>query len=114
MLHMANTLMPAFRAWFYPHEPAGADNAEAVKAEAQRRIEATWDRLANHLGEQRPCIAGEQRTAVDFSATMLMRWSRNMPKTALAWPALARHAERMRALPSFRELYRRERLTEWV
>ncbi len=114
MLHLANTLMPTFRSWFYPDEPAGEANAEAVKAEAQRRIEAAWDRLAAHLGDGRAFITGPQMSAADFLATMLMRWSRNMPKTALAWPVLERYAVRMKALPSFRELYRREGLTEWA
>src|SRR5262245_44577236 len=35
MFFMANTVQPAYRAWFYPSEPAGADNVEAVKAQAR-------------------------------------------------------------------------------
>ena len=46
--------------------------------------------------------------------TMLMRWSRNMPKPAHTWPALAEHAKRMKARPSFREVYAREGLTDWT
>lgn len=46
--------------------------------------------------------------------TMLMRWSRNMPKTATAWPALARLAAAMKARPTFKELYAREGLTDWT
>jgi glutathione S-transferase len=44
---------------------------------------------------------------------MLMRWSRNMPKPATAWPRLAALAQRMAARPSFAELYAREGLSEW-
>jgi glutathione S-transferase len=43
MLHLANTLQPAFRAWFYPIEPAGNANNDAARAAAQVRIEAAWD-----------------------------------------------------------------------
>jgi glutathione S-transferase len=50
---------------------------------------------------------------LDFLATMLMRWSRNMPRPATNWPALANYAARMKSRPSFRELYSREGLTEW-
>jgi glutathione S-transferase len=45
---------------------------------------------------------------------MLMRWSRNMPKPATEWPAIAEYVARMKARPSFRTLYEREGLTEWA
>ena len=45
---------------------------------------------------------------------MLMRWSRNMPKTATAWPALADLAQRVKARPSWQRLYEIEGLTEWA
>ena len=45
---------------------------------------------------------------------MLMRWSRNMPRPATAWPHLAAFAARMKARPSFATLYAREGLTEWA
>ncbi len=44
---------------------------------------------------------------------MLMRWSRNMPRSALEWPALKELALRVRARPSWQTLYQREGLTEW-
>lgn len=112
-LHLANTVQPAFRAWFYPDEPAGAEHAEAVKARARARIEAAWDRLDQHLALHGPFIAGATLSAADFSAVMLARWSRNMPRTATEWPALARLVATLKARPSFAELYRREGLTEW-
>ncbi len=113
-LHLANTLQPAFRIWFYPQEAAGAEHVDAAKALARERIEAVYDRLDRHLAMHGPHICGEQLTAVDFLATMLMRWSRNMPKPADRWPALAALAARMKARPSFKTLYEREGLTEWA
>ena len=50
----------------------------------------------------------------DFYLTMLMRWSRNMPKPATEWPQLAALAQRMKARPSLKVLYEREGLTEWA
>jgi glutathione S-transferase len=50
---------------------------------------------------------------VDLLATMLMRWSRNMPKPATQWPALRRLADLVRARPSWTKLYEIEGLTEW-
>jgi glutathione S-transferase len=114
MLHLANTLQPAFRLWFYPAEAAGAEHAEAAKAKARERIEAAFDRLSAELQATGPYVCGDAISAVDFLATMLMRWSRNMPKPATEWPVLAAYAARMKARPSFRTLYEIEGLTEWA
>lgn len=112
-VHLANTLQPAYRAWFYPDEPAGAAYQDAAKAVARTRIEATWDRVEVHLAD-RAYMTGDTVSALDFYATMLMRWSRNMPKPATTWPAIARYVARMKARPSFRALYEREGLTDWT
>lgn len=114
MVYLANALLPSFRAWYYPHEPAGEANAEAVQAAAQARIEAVWDRVDAQLAAQGPYMLGERLSAVDFLATMLMRWSRNLPKQATAWPSIARYLSRMRAMPSLREVHAREGLTDWI
>jgi glutathione S-transferase len=112
-LYLANTLQPAFRCWFYPDEPAGAEHAEAAKAAARVRIEAGWDRIDAHLARPGAFIAGDAPTAVDFLATMLMRWSRNMPRPATAWPAIDAYVRKMKARPAFQTVHQREGLTEW-
>ena len=115
MLFMANTLQPAYRAWFYPTEPAGEANVEAVRQQARQQIETAWARVADHLAEQgSDYLLGGTPSAADFLLTMLMRWSRNMPRPSDSWPALHAHAARMKALPSFREVCAREGLTDWT
>jgi len=114
MLFMANTLLPAYRAWFYSDEIAGVENVEAVRAHARQRIEAAWQRVADHLEANGPWMVGEPLTAVDFMTTMLMRWSRNMPKPSDTWPVLKAYADRMKARPAFKEVYAREGLTDWT
>ena len=114
MFFLANTLQPAFRAWLYPTEPAGEAHVDAVKAQARVRIEGAFALLDAHLAARGPHLLGDAVTTPDFMLTMLMRWSRNMPKTATAWPALARLAAAMKARPTFKELYAREGLTEWA
>jgi hypothetical protein len=44
---------------------------------------------------------------------MLMRWSRDMPKTADHWDAIARYLERMKSLKSFGLVHEREGLEIW-
>jgi glutathione S-transferase len=110
----ANGLQPAFRTWFYPNEAAGEASADMAKAAARERIEAIWTQLDAHLAANGPYILGATPSAADFYLTMLMRWSRNMPRTATAWPHLAMLAARMKARPSFARLYEIEGLTEWA
>lgn len=114
MFFLANTVQPAFRAWFYPTEPAGDAHVDDVQAQARARIEAAWARLDAHLAAHGPHLLGDQLTTADFMLTMLMRWSRNMPRTATAWPALARLAAIMKARPAFKAVYAREGLTDWT
>ena len=113
MFHLSITLQPAFRTWFYPEGAAGAANIDAAKAEVCPRIEEAWERIASHLSSGGPMMCGERLSAVDFFATMLMRWSRNMPRPATSWAEIASYVAKMKARPSFRELYAREELAEW-
>ncbi|HNR91052.1 MAG TPA: glutathione S-transferase family protein [Dokdonella sp.] len=114
MLHLANTLQPAFRQWFHPGDfgPPGDDTT--LRDYARRRIEACWDRLDAHLAANGPHVLGAELSIADFYATMLMRWSRNMPKPADRWPALAALAARVKARPSWSRLYAIEGLSEWA
>ncbi|AWV07434.1 glutathione S-transferase [Lysobacter maris] len=114
MLFAAYTLMPAFRAWFYSDEVAGEEHAEAVRTRARAAIESAWEQVDAHLAANGPYLLGESMSAVDFVFTMLMRWSRNMPRPGDSWPALSALAARTKALPSFREAYAREGIEDWT
>ncbi|MEQ8176762.1 MAG: glutathione S-transferase family protein [Amphiplicatus sp.] len=114
MFHLANVVQPSFRMWFYSHEGAGPEQEEATKAEARKRIEAAWDRVDAHLADRRRYFLGDELSAVDFLATMLMRWSRNMPKPASEWASISRYLSTMRAMPSLIETHKREGLNDWI
>lgn len=114
MFNLANMVQPLFRQWWYPGEPAGEAQAEAVRAHCAPRIEAEWQRIDAHLAAHGPYLLGAEISAADFYLAMLMRWSRNMPKPATEWPQLAALAGRIKARPSFQTLYAREGLTEWA
>ena len=112
MFYFANTLQPLYRAWFYADEVGGAESAKAVKAHARVRIEKVWERVDARL-RQTLYMAGNSLSAVDFHATMLMCWSRNMPTAADRWGAIAGYLARMRALKSFGLVHEREGLEIW-
>lgn len=113
MFYLANSLQPAFRQWFYAGEHV-PDGVEVIQQAARIRIEASWSRLNTHLATHGPYMLGSAFSVVDLYATMLMRWSRNMPQPATTWPHLAALATRIKARPSWQRLYEIEQLTEWV
>lgn len=113
MVFLANTALPAMRDWFYAGSDGDPAGAEAVKALARRRIEAAWDRLDTHLADGRTHLMGSELSAADFLATMVMRWSRNMPRPATTWKNLAPYIQRMRSRPAFIEVNEREGLSDW-
>ncbi len=114
MFHLANAVQPLLRQWWYPHEPAGEAQADAVRAHVAPRIEAAWSRIDAHLTSRGPYLLGDTLSATDFYLAMLMRWARNMPNPATQWPQLSALANRMRARPSFHALCEREGLIEWA
>ncbi|WP_426702112.1 glutathione S-transferase family protein [Rhodanobacter sp. Col0626] len=113
MLYFANSLQPLFRQWFYPadHLPEGADT---IKQAAGAGIERCWSHLDAHLAAHGPYMLGDNFGVVDLYALMLMRWSRNMPRPATAWPQLAALATRLKPRPSWKKLCDIEGLVEWA
>ena len=113
VVNLSNSLAATYRYWFYPQDLGAAEHPPAVRAALQARIEAVWTRLDARLAAKGPYMLGAQFSGADLLATMLMRWSRKMPRTALDWPAVRRLAELVRARPSWGRLYELEGLTEW-
>lgn len=112
MFNLVSTLQAPARLWWYPWD-LQADDA-AVRAGAQARIEAACERFDAQLAQRGPYLLGERLSVADFYLTMLMRWTRNLPRPAHDWPHLAEYARRMKARPSFKTLYEREGLSEWA
>ena len=113
MIYLANNVLPAMRDWFYADKDCDPQGAEAVKALARRRIESAWDQLDARLADGRVHLLGSELSTVDFLATMVMRWSRNMPRPATSWKNLAPYIQRMRSRPAFVGVNDREGLKDW-
>jgi glutathione S-transferase len=113
LVYLGTALGATYRFWFYPPELGAEEHPVAVRAGLRARIEATWDRIDAHLAAHGPCLLGAERSAADLLLLMYMRWSRNMPRTALTWPALKDFATRMRVRPSWQKLCDLENLSEW-
>ncbi len=113
IVYLSNTLMSTYRFWFYPAELGGEEHTPLVRASLQNKIEGVWDLLDAQLGTHGPYLLGAELSGADLLLTMLMRWSRNMPRPATEWPALKRLADLMRARASWQKLYELEGLDGW-
>lgn len=113
MLYLANTLQPLFRQWFYPNDHA-AEGGDAIKQHARIGIGKCWDYIDAHLAAHGPYMLGEHFSLVDLYALMLMRWARNMPRPATAWPHVAALATRLKTRPSWQRMCEEEGLMEWA
>jgi glutathione S-transferase len=115
IVHLANTLQPEFRMWFYPADISeDAVAQEILNAATRRKIESVWTRIDSHLRTGGPYLLGAEFSAADLLLIMLMRWSRNMPKPATEWEALNQYAARLKSRPSWKLLCEAESLSEWA
>ena len=113
IVFLSNTLMSTYRLWFYPPELGAAEHAPELRAAIQQKFEGVWDQLDAQLAAHGPYLLGAEFSGADLLLTMLMRWSRNMPRPVDQWPALKRLADLVRARPSWKRLYEIEGLQEW-
>ncbi len=113
LVFLSNSLGANFRNWFYPEDFGAAQHPLAVRAALQARIEGVWTHLDNHLAARGPYLQGDQLSATDLQLIMYMRWSRNMPRSALDWPALKQFATLLRRRESWQRLCDVENLIEW-
>ena len=113
IVHLSNTLAATFRFWFYPVDLGAPEHPPQVRDALRRKIESVWDHVDAVLTAGGPYVIGREFSGADLYLTMLMRWSRKMPKPATEWRALRALADRVRARPSWRKLYELEGLTEW-
>jgi glutathione S-transferase len=113
IVYLSNTLAATYRFWFYPGDLGAAEHSPTVRAALQHKIETAWDRLEAELAARGPYLLGRDFSGADLLLTMLMRWSRKMPRPATQWPALRKLADLVRARASWKKLYELEGLTEW-
>ena len=113
IVYLSNELGATFRNWFYPDDLGSATHSPTVRQALQTRVESVWAQLDQQLAAGGPYLLGREFSAADLQLIMYMRWSRNMPRPALEWPALKAFAAQLRSRPSWQRLCDLENLTEW-
>jgi glutathione S-transferase len=113
LVFQSNALGASFRNWYYPPDLGSAEHPPQVRAALQARFDGLWTRVDGELAARGPYLLGAEFSAADLLLIMYMRWSRNLPRTALEWPALRKFATLVRARPSWQRLCDIEKLSEW-
>ncbi|MBC3918644.1 glutathione S-transferase family protein [Undibacterium sp. CY18W] len=113
IMYLSHSLQSAFRAWFYPAELGYEEHTAVTRQALQNRIAAIWDKLDQHLEQNGPYLLGDTFSGADLYLTMLMRWSRNMPRPATGWPALNRLAQLIIVRPSWQKMVAIEGIDVW-
>lgn len=110
LLHLSNTLQPAFMAFYHAHRYGeGVDGAAAAKANAEARLEGYFRRIEAELAE-RPFLLASGFSAADLYLFMLTRWGRNLAKPAWDLPALRRHFQATGGRPALRRVLAQQAL----
>jgi glutathione S-transferase len=106
--HLACTVQPALRSYFYPEEHASVpEHVLDAKRSAETRIATMFDGIDALVGDG-PFLLGDRYSAADPYLLMLVRWTRAMSRPARALPNLARHAERVMAREAVKQTFRAE------
>jgi len=113
IISLSHNLQATYRFWFYPQELGYTEHPEHVRQALQTRIGKIWDQLDAHLHAHGPYLLGDTFSSADLYLTMLMRWSRNMPRPATEWPALNRLIQLVVHRPSWKTMMQIEAVDAW-
>ncbi|MCB1050389.1 MAG: glutathione S-transferase family protein [Acidobacteria bacterium] len=110
MMFLTNTLQPAFLNFFYPERclPDGMDASPVV--EKAKAVLAGHFQYLNQYLQGRDCMVGDNLSAADFFAFMLIRWGRHLEPPAVHLTHLGRLVERISALDSVKRVMAQEQI----
>ena len=111
LFYLTNTVQEELNRWWHSdHYVEGEDHRRALVEGVERRLAGMWQHLDGVLAAGGPFLLGPDFSAVDLFLVMLMRWTRNMKKTARSYPHLLRLAELVEARPAYRHMMQEEGL----
>lgn len=113
LVHLTNTVQAELITYFYGDrlvDDAGA--AAQVKAHAEARVAAMFDRIEAALAAGGPFLVGGTFTVADLYLLMLARWTRNMKRPARELPAVRALLDRSMARPAVARVFAKEGLAQ--
>jgi glutathione S-transferase len=111
LIHLTNTVQAELLCYFYPERMTDdAAAASQVKAHAETRVGAMFDRIEAALAVNGPYLLGGQFSAADLYLLMLARWTRGMADPARNRPAVRRLLDRLIERPAVKRVFAKEEI----
>lgn len=109
LVHLTNTVQAEMLFYFYPERLADDAKASAtVKARAEARVDAMFERVEAALAAGGPYLLGARFSAADLYFLMLARWTRGMTNPARNRPATRRLLDRLIERPAVKRAFATE------
>ncbi len=111
LIHLTNTVQAELITYFYPERMA--DHAAAVaqvRAHAETRVSAMFDRIEAALAASGPYLLGARFSVADLYLLMLARWTRGMANPARNRKALHRLLDRLIKRPAVQRVFTKEEI----
>ena len=111
LVHLTNTVQAELITYFYGDRLVDdAAAAAQVKAHAEARVAAMFDRIEAALAQNGPHLLGDTFSVADLYLLMLARWTRNMQRPARTLPAVRALLDRTLARPAVARVFANEKL----
>jgi len=111
LVHLTNTVQAELITYFYGDRLVDdAAAAAQVKAHAEARVAAMFDRIEAALAQNGPHLLGDTFSVADLYLLMLARWTRNMQRPARTLPAVRALLDRTLARPAVARVFAKEKL----
>ena len=111
LVHLTNTVQAELITYFYGDRLVDdAAGAAQVKAHAEARVAAMFDRIEAALAQNGPHLLGDTFSVADLYLLMLARWTRNMKRPARTLPAVRALLDRTLARPAVARVFAKEKL----
>jgi glutathione S-transferase len=108
LFYLATTPQVTFVEYTHPERwAADAADHKRVQANAVIRLEEQFGILDRAIGDK-PFFLGETFSALDIHLTVLVRWSRSLPKPMWQWPQLRRIADKVHRRPAFQRMMQKQ------
>ena len=109
LIYFTNTVQEELQHWWHAENYADLEASQRdMKIVAERRLGAIFSRIDSMLEEGGPYMLGGRFGAADIFLTMLCRWTRQMQKPALAYPAVKHLVDLVTARPAWQAMMRAE------
>ncbi len=109
LIYFTNTLQEELQHWWHADNHSDLEaSRHDMKIVAERRLGAIFSRLDSMLEKAGPYVLGSRFCAADIFLAMLCRWTRQMPKPALAYPSVRRLVDLVTARPAWQAMMQAE------